>query len=244
MCSKLSWFDHIPDTDRSRRWAPHPDRDASEYRRRSGVGVPKRIPSRRWSLTIYQERSSSACRDRGTGRWGGSLSEDQWDFRCHCTERILSLPWGTSFSSDDMCPNNTCQSWAGGLGRDRNCLAIERNFSTRTTVGRLGRPLCLWTYLGTPQTAMSWGRTSLRLSLCLGSDKERAVLGRGAWLWSPRRPGPASRPDTREVELCESGPKLTPLQKLSWRPVGRLTVRSRAPWTDGPSRPGRNGATS
>ena len=60
---------------------------------------------------------------------------DQLDFRCHWSERIRSLARGTSFSSDDMCPNNTCHRWAEGLGWDKNFLAKERNFWIRVSVG-------------------------------------------------------------------------------------------------------------
>ena len=137
MWSEVSWSDHSPDAARSRRWAPHPDRDASEYRRSSaGEGLLRRAPpSSRWFLDIHQEMSLSTCRGRGTGRCGGSVSVDQLDFRCHWRERIRSFAWGTSFSSDDMCPNNTCHRQVGGLGWARNFLARERNFCIRASVG-------------------------------------------------------------------------------------------------------------
>ena len=135
MCSEASSCNHIPETDRSRRWAPHPNRDASEYRRRSSVGVPKGLPLSRWVLFILQARSSSTSRDRGTRRQGGSVSGDQCAFSCHWSERILSLPRGTNFSSDDMCPNSTCHSWTWGVWCGRNLLAMEMILSIRAAVG-------------------------------------------------------------------------------------------------------------
>ena len=100
-----------------------------------GGDAPKGIPSRRWSLTIHHKMSLSTCRDQSTGRCGGSFSVDQLDLRCHWRERIRSLARGTSFSNDDMCPNNTCHRRAGGLGWDRNFFAKERNFCIRVSVG-------------------------------------------------------------------------------------------------------------
>ena len=131
MRSNLSCSDHTPDTTRSRRCAPHPDRDASEYRCRSGAGVPNWTPLRRWDLTIHQDKSSFTSWVKGTRREGGFDLGDQCVFKCHCRECIWSRLWGTSLSKARW-PKTTCQSWAGGADMVQSVSATDRNFSTRT----------------------------------------------------------------------------------------------------------------
>ena len=116
--------------------------------------------------------SLSTCRDRGTGRCGGSVSLDQLDFRCHWRERIRSLARGTSFSKDDMCPNNTCHRRAGGLGTYLPGRGISvcgpRWGNARADIVSMIMPRYLTDLDGR-------GQTSPCLLLCRGSGKVRGV---------------------------------------------------------------------
>ena len=126
--------------------APHPDRDASEYRRCSwrGGGVPRRPFPRGGGPPPSTKRCPCPLARTGVPEGVGDCSRwTSWTSDA-IGVNVSGVLHGVLVSPAMTCvPTTPATAGPGGLGCDKNFLAKERNFWIRVSVGKLGLTLCM-----------------------------------------------------------------------------------------------------
>ena len=214
MWSEVSWSGHSPDADRSRRWAPHPDRDASEYRQSSGGGG---CPEGRLleQVVPHQPPRHVPVHLPGPGYrkvWGiglGGTSDATGGSASGVSREVPASPTMT-------CVPTTPATVGPGALLGLGTLLPRRGISVcGPRWGMLGQTPCLQSCRGIRWTWTGRGRTSPCLSLCRGSGKARGVSRRVVLSLSLRWTRSASHPGIVAGGFLEREPKKKPPRKLS-----------------------------
>ena len=123
MDNAACWASHRPEAIWRSRWATHPTSEASDQKCRSGDTWQRDTPRDRRGRWSHHWRSRRHSIDAYTGASRSGRSQDRW--RQSWRDRILSLPPGTRWASEERTPSSDSQKLAVGEAQDRNSAAID-----------------------------------------------------------------------------------------------------------------------